>query len=134
MELIVTVQQVFPDGTAEVIREKELCHGNCAHCGGCEEPEPFRVNNPMAAKPGDRVILHATSKAARKTALMLYTIPVALLLAGYLLGEHFLAKGGFFGILGGVVGLWLVLTLDKQISKRYPITYEITGIAEEKPE
>lgn len=132
MEQIAKIQNIFPDGTAEVIRlAEESCSGNCALCGGCEAPKPFTVQNDIGAKPGDRVVLQPDGKVARKTAAMLYTIPPALLLTGYLLGEHFLSKGGLFGILGAVIGLWLVMLLDRKMAKKHPITYHITGYAEE---
>lgn len=131
MELIAQVQQTNLDGTAQIIRiPEESCSGNCSLCGGCGEAKPMVVQNTIGAKVGDRVILHADAKTARKTAIMLYTIPPALLLTGYLLGEHFLSKGGFFGVLGGVIGLWLVLMLDRKLTKKQPYTYEITGFAE----
>lgn len=131
MELIAQVKQTFLDGTAQVICLPEAsCSGNCATCGGCGEQEPIVVKNAVGAKPGDRVVLHGDPKTAGKTAAMLYTIPPALLLTGYLLGEHFLSKGGFFGILGCVLGLWAVLLLDRKMSKKQPFTYVITGFAE----
>lgn len=133
MEQIALVKAVFPDGTAEVIRLiEESCTGHCAMCGGCPEQEPFRVKNDLGAVPGDRVVLQPDAKAARKTAAMLYTIPVALLLTGYLLGEHFLARGGLFGTLGAVLGLALVLWLDRKMSKKHPLTYHITHLANEE--
>lgn len=135
MEQIAKVKKLLPDGTAEVVRIREdNCSGNCAVCGGCGEDKTFLAYNDMKANIGDRVILQPDAKVARKTATMLYTIPVVLLLAGYLLGEHFLSKGGLFGVLGAVVGLWAVLLMDKKMAKKNPVTYHITGIAEELPE
>ena len=132
MEQIAEVQIVNPDGTAQVVRlQEESCHGNCAICGGSQTPEPFTVYNDIDAKVGDRVVLQPDGKVARKTALMLYTIPTSLLLAGYLAGEHFLSKGGLFGILGAVAGLWVVMLQDKKNTKKHPITYHITGFAED---
>lgn len=135
MDQIAKVKKLLPDGTAEVVRLKEdNCSGNCGACGGCGEEKVFLAYNDIQAQPEDRVILQPDAKVARKTATMLYTIPVALLLAGYLLGEHFLSKGGLFGVLGAVVGLWAVLLMDKKMTKQNPVTYHITGFAPALPE
>lgn len=132
MEQIARVKTVLPDGVAEVIRvPEENCHGHCAICSGCGGEETILAYNDLNAKPGDRVILEPDAKTARKTAAMLYTIPVILLLIGYLLGEHFLSKGGLFGVMGAVLGLWAVMLLDRKMTKKHPITYHITGFAEE---
>lgn len=132
MEQIVRVEKLLPDGTAEVKRIREdNCTGDCGLCSGCGEEASFAVYNDIGAQPGDRVVLHPDGKVARKTAAMLYTIPVVLLLIGYLLGEHFLEKGILFGLIGAVAGLWAVMMLDRKLTKENPITYHITGFAEE---
>lgn len=132
MEQIALVQNVFPDGTAEVIRlPEESCSGNCALCGGCQEQKPFVVQNPAGAQQGDRVILEADPKVAKKTAAMLYTIPPVLLLAGYLLGEQLWHRGPLVGLACGAAGMWLVLWLDRNMTKKHPITYVITGLVSE---
>lgn len=133
MELIAIVQTVFLDGTAEVIRlPEENCSGNCAMCVGCQEQAPELVKNPIGAQPGDRVILEPDRKVARKTAAMFYTVPPILLLAGYLLGEHLWGRGALVGLACGVAGMWLVLLLDRKLSRKNPITYVISGKMTEK--
>lgn len=133
MEQIALVKDVFPDGTAEVLRIVEAtCPGNCAMCGGCPEQKPMRVHNDLGAKPGEKVVLQPDRKVAGKIATLLYTVPVALILTGYLLGEHFLQKGGFLGLLGGALGLAIVLWLDKKMSAKNPVTFHITDYAQEE--
>ena len=132
MEQIAEVKTIDPDGIAHVIRLQDAsCRGNCALCGGCQTSETIPAYNDIHAQPGDRVVLQPDGKVARKTAWMLYTIPTSLLLAGYLLGETLLSKGGLFGILGAVVGLWIVMLQDRKNTKKHPITYHITGFAED---
>ena len=132
MEQIARVEKLLADGTAEIVRiREENCSGNCAVCGGCGEDKIFLAYNDIQAQIGDRVVIQPDGKVARKTATMLYTIPVALLLAGYLAGEHFLGKGGLFGVLGAVVGLWAVLLMDRKLSQKHPVTYHITGFAQQ---
>lgn len=133
MEQIARVEKVFADATAEVIRTpEENCSGNCAACCGCEPQKPILVSNPIDAQPGELVVLEPDAKVSRKTTALLLTVPTGLLLAGYLLGEHFLGKGAFFGLIGGVVGLWFVLMLDRKMTRKNPITYVITGKMNEK--
>lgn len=133
MEQIAKIRQVFPDGTAEaVFLPREGCAGQCSTCGGCAE-KTVTVENTIGAKPGDRVVLEPETKMARRAAVMTYTIPVALLLLCYVFGEHFLAKGHLFGILGLMLGFGLVLFLDRKMSNKYPFTYVITDISKEEP-
>lgn len=129
MKQIAQIHQVFPDGTAEVIRlPEESCSGNCAVCGGCEPQTPFLVRNDIGAQVGDRVVLEPDAKVSRKVAAMLCTVPTGLLLAGYLLGEHFWGRGALMGLAGAVAGLWLVLQQDRKMTRKNPITYVITGL------
>lgn len=133
MEQIAKVQTVFSDGTAEVIRlPEENCSGNCALCGGCQEQTPVLAKNLIGAQAGDMVILEPDAKVARKTAALFYTIPPILLLAGYLLGEHLWSRGALVGLACGVAGMWLVLLLDRKMSRKNPITYVISGKMTEK--
>ena len=132
MEQIALVQKVFPNGTAEVIRlPEENCFGNCAVCGGCQEQASFMARNSINAQIGDRVILEADPKVAKRTAALLYTIPPVLLLGGYLLGEQAWVRGSLVGLACGVAGMWLVLLLDRKMTKKHPITYVITGLYSE---
>ncbi len=133
MEQIAKVQKVFSDGTAEVIRlPEESCSGNCTLCSGCQEQKPVLAKNSIGAQPGERVTLEPDARTARKTAAMLYTIPPILLLTGYLLGEHLWSKGALVGLACGVVGMWIVLLLDRKMSRKNPITYVISGKMTEK--
>lgn len=133
MEQIARVLKVFSDGTAEVIRTpEENCSGNCGLCAGCQDQESFVVRNAVDAQVDDLVILEPDSKASGRVLAMLCTIPTALLLAGYLLGEHLLQKGMLVGLACGVMGVWLVMRLDRKATQKNPITYVIQGKMKEK--
>lgn len=133
MEQVARVLRVFADGTAEVIRTpEESCSGNCGACAGCQDQKPFVARNPVGAQVDDLVLLEPDAKASGKVLAMLCTIPTVLLLAGYLLGEHFLGKGPLVGLACGVLGIWLVLLLDRKMTAKNPITYVIVGKMKEK--
>lgn len=133
MDQIAKVLKVFSDGTAEVVRTpEETCTGNCGLCAGCQDQKSFVVRNSVGAQVDELVILQPDPKASGRALAMLCTIPPAMLLAGYLLGEHILQRGMLVGLACGALGVWLVMKLDRKATEKNPITYVITGKMKEK--
>ncbi len=132
MEQIVRVQQVFDDGTAQVLRQrKSACSGDCHKCSGCGAAQQkllFLAANPIGAKPGDQVILEAETGAVLKAAVMLYILPVLLFIGGYLAGEWLWQNGIWLSLVGLVAGFALVRAYDRHLSKKHT-SYTITGFA-----
>ncbi len=70
-----------------VVRRRSSCE-NCGACGMGARPEmSFLLNNDIGAKVGDRVVIEMRSKALFKAAFLVYTIPLAALIIGFLLGQ-----------------------------------------------
>jgi sigma-E factor negative regulatory protein RseC len=74
-------------------------HTPCGHCDpqrGCRSlslarafhtgQSAFAVSNPLSAQAGDWVVVAARADSVRHSALLLYGVPLAALLAGALLG------------------------------------------------
>ncbi|MFR8332025.1 MAG: SoxR reducing system RseC family protein [Oscillospiraceae bacterium] len=83
MEQIVTVRALYDDGTAEIVcRRASACSGDCGHCGGCTDAQTVlaRANNPIGAKPGDRVVVQSASSQVLGAAVVVYLLPLSLLL------------------------------------------------------
>ncbi len=135
MEQIVRVQQVFDDGTAQILRVREsACSGDCHKCAGCGSAQQkmlMTVQNPIGAKPGDNVIMQAETGPVLKAALMLYILPVLLFISGYLAGEWLWQSGIVLSLVGLILGFVLVRMYDRHLSKK-STTYTITGFAEPK--
>ncbi len=130
MEQVVRVQQVFPDGTAQVLRVREsACSGDCHKCSGCgaaQQKMLVKAHNPIGAKAGDRVVMEVESAHVLKAAVMLYILPLVLFVGGYLAGEWLWQNGILTSLAGLAVGFALVGAYDRHISKKHT-TYTITG-------
>ncbi len=133
MEQIVRVQQVFPDGTAQVLRVREsACSGDCHQCSGCGAAQQkllVTAQNPIGAKPGDRVVMEAESAHVLKAAVMLYILPLVLFIGGYLAGEWLFQSGILLSLAGLLLGFGLVGAYDRHISKKHT-SYIITGFSQ----
>lgn len=132
MEQTVRVSCVLEDGTAEVIRVREsACSGDCHKCSGCgssQQTMVIRAENTIGARVGDWVVIEAKSSAVLKAAAMLYLLPLALFIAGFLLGEHLWQRGILVSLAGLMLGLILVKLLDRNMTKKGNV-YTITGYA-----
>ncbi len=132
MEQIVRVQKVFADGRAQVLRVREsACSGDCHKCAGCGSSQQkmlLTAHNPIGAKPGDQVVIEAESAHVLKAALLLYILPVALFIAGYLAGEWLWQNGIFLSLAGLLLGFVLVSAYDRHSAKKHTV-YTITRLA-----
>lgn len=120
-----------PAGTAQVIHIRQsACSGDCHKCSGCgaaKETLKLTVQNPVAAKPGDLVRINASSGPVLKAAAILYLLPIALLIGGYLL---LMPKGlgGWGSGIGFFVGILLVWFYDRKVASKQNTEYTITAI------
>lgn len=77
-----------------VVVRRSSCE-NCGACGIGAKPEiSFTLKNDIGAKVGDRVIVEMHSKALLKVAFLVYTIPLAALIIGFILGQSLGTSGG----------------------------------------
>ena len=133
MEQKVKVRRLLPEGRAEVIRVREsACSGDCHKCSGCgaaQQTMIFTAENAIGAREGDLVMVSSSSAAVLKAAAVLYLMPLALFLAGYLLGQSLWRMGFLFGVLGVILGIALIKLYDKRFSKK-ELVYTITSFAE----
>jgi sigma-E factor negative regulatory protein RseC len=73
----------------------------------CQRAPEFSVENPIAAKVGDEVILHVEEGAMLHSIAKLYLLPLLLLAIGAGLGEVVGQHGDISVAVGGGVGLLL---------------------------
>jgi sigma-E factor negative regulatory protein RseC len=104
---------------------------SCGACGGkgCgaslyarllhpHEPE-YAVDNPIQARPGEAVVVGIEDGDLFKAALTAYLLPLALLVAGALLGMRW---GEAYAIAGAMAGLLLsVVWLRRRNTGRSPV-------------
>lgn len=118
LEQTVEVIKTAPDG----IWVQAVEPSGCGTCGGqgCSsrriaelfrrKPRLFRVDCDLALAPGDRVVVGIADGSVLAGALRAYGLPLALMLAGALLGQAILPGDGaaLAGLLvGGVLG-WVI--------------------------
>ena len=106
-------------------------------CGSCEakgcgtgtlsqilgrKTQRMRVENPVDAKPGDRVVLGISESALIKGSLAVYLVPLLALLFGGLFGEMMASQLGSEGegmtILFALVALGLSLLWLRRFNRR----------------
>ena len=131
MEQKVMVRQVLPDGSARVVHIREsACSGDCHKCSGCgaaKETITFTARDAIGVKAGDIVIVKSDTAPVLRGAVVLYVLPVAAFLLGYLVTMS--AWGGGAGFLLGIAA---VVAYDRLVAKKEQIQYTITGYAQKK--
>lgn len=97
--------------------------GTCGSCGagGCStrrladlfgrRERAFPVHNVLHAEAGERVVIGIPSGALWRSAFRLYGLPLLLLIAGGLAGQHLHGDPG--AVLGAVAGLLLSVLMQK---------------------
>lgn len=109
MTQIATVERVL-DATHALISvpRKSACGHDCAECAGCGVTGMAvraKALNPIGAEPGQQVVVQSSTKNMLRVIAIVYLLPVALFLIGYLLGaaltervpaQYACAAAGFF--------------------------------------
>ena len=133
MEQLVRVRQIYEDGTAQVVCIREsACSGECHKCAGCgavKQTVMFRAVNAIGAAPGQLVTVSAASAPVLGAAAVVYLVPVALFVLGYLLGADRWNAGAICGIIGFLAGVALAVAYDRLVIKKRETVYTITGYA-----
>ena len=128
-----TVTKLMPNNTAEVtVTRLTACGGNCGSCEGCMCDSEVRTiaDNPLGAKPGQRVVIESRSSKVYGAVLMVYIMPILLFLAGYLAA---MALGASEGLciavsFAALVLSAVILVLSQKKKKENAITFKITEI------
>ena len=131
MEQTVRVVQTYEDATARVIHIRQsACSGDCHKCSGCGAAQQtllLTADNPIGAKVGDVVVIQSRSGPVLAAAAVLYLLPLALFLAGYILGALLWTQGLWMGLAGFVLAVALAIVYDRLVLKKKKSVYTITG-------
>ena len=129
MEQLVKVRKLNPDGTAQVLCVREsACSGDCHKCSGCgaaTESLFLTAKNPIGAREGELVVIQSASGPVLAAAAMLYMVPLALFIGGYLVGEHLWSSGPLLGLLGFALGIFGAVAYDRLVAKKKNTEYTI---------
>ena len=117
---------------AEIVIEKQSACGSCSAKAGCGTSllstwfgrRQLRLNldNVIAAKPGDTVVLGMDEASLQRGSLLLYALPLAGLLVGAIAGERgfiYLEWPAELGaVLFGLLGVFTALNFVRQYSAK----------------
>lgn len=84
-------------------------------------PLSFRVQNPIGAVVGERVVIGLEESALLRSTLLSYVLPLALLMAGALLGSQVAPAGAakdLYSVAGAGIGLVLGFAALKWVAER----------------
>lgn len=134
MQQRVQVARIFPDGYAEVFVQREsACSGDCHKCSGCGAAKQqvfVRARNAIGARPGDKVIVSSDDRQILPAMLVVYILPLVLLLAGYFAGLGLGILPGITAAAGFALGIVLMILYNRHVQRKQPVTFVITGYAE----
>ncbi len=137
MEQLVRVVKCNDDGTARVVHIREsACSGDCHKCSGCGAAKQtiyLTAHNPIGAKVGDTVTVYSRSASVLAGAALLYLLPLALFIAGYLIGQYLWQTGFWVGGLCFLLGVFLAVAYDRFVAKKKKAEYTITGFGVSGP-
>ena len=108
------------DSEYAIVKMDETGCGRCNEeggCGGnnlgkmlCSAPRTFRVLNPKRSAIGDRVTIAIAEGAVRRSAVLVYAMPLLALFAGAFCGTSVAGEAGaIFGAVSGLLLAWLGL-------------------------
>ncbi len=122
MTQIATVERVLDASHAMIsVPRKSACGHDCAECAGCGVTGMAvraKALNPIGAEPGQRVVVQSDTRNALRMMAVVYLIPVALFLCGYLAGLFLterVAAQYAMAVCGFVLGLVPALLCDRRL-------------------
>ena len=124
----VLVTTLLPDGRAEVVMDRpSACGGSCASCGGCPSRQARAVaDNPIHAQPGEWVQIEGSDRRLLAMTAVVYLLPLALLIGGWLLAEALWQLPGPGALGGFALGVAAVIAYGRRAA-RHPPVYSIVA-------
>ena len=135
MTQIATVERTINADYAEIsVPRKSACGHDCEECAGCGVTGAAvhaRALNPIGARPGQKVVVESSTEKMLRIVVLVYAIPVALFLLGYL-AAFFLSAGVgaqyAAAVAGFVLGVLLAIRYDRHIRDRGGLTFTIVRL------
>ena len=135
MTQIATVERILDADHAEIsVPRKSACGHDCEECAGCGvtgAAVKARANNPIGAQPGEKVVVESSTQKMLGIVALVYAIPVALFLIGYLAA---FALGGSVGvqygtaIAGFVLGILFAIRYDRRLRAQGGLSFTIVRL------
>lgn len=109
--------------SGDMARVKSNRHGDCKNCGACpgDNATVLDVQNPLGAKPGQRVSFEIKETNMLKAAFIVYIMPLIAIFLGTIAGTWLGEKTGqsirMFQIGGGILAFILSIIYVKIFDK-----------------
>ncbi|MBI6873017.1 SoxR reducing system RseC family protein [Clostridium aciditolerans] len=109
--------------SGDMAKVKSNRHGDCKNCGACpgDNATVLDVQNPLGAKPGQRVSFEIKETNMLKAAFIVYIMPLIAIFLGAIAGTWLGEKAGqsirMFQIGGGIVAFILSVIYVKIFDK-----------------
>ena len=135
MTQIATVEKILDADHAVIsVPRKSACGHDCEECAGCGvtgAAVKARAENPIGAKPGQKVVVESSTQKMLGIVVLVYAIPVALFLIGYLaafalgagVGVQYAAAG-----LGFLLGILFAVGYDRRLRARGGLSFTIVRL------
>lgn len=130
------VTKLLPNNMAEVaVARTTACGGNCGSCESCIFQSELKTSarNLVGARPGQKVVIESKSSAVYKAAMLVYVLPIALVVLGYLLAylagaaEGLCVAAAFAGL---VIGAVIVVMSQRLKNHENDISFDIVQLME----
>ena len=135
MTQIATVERILDADHAEIsVPRKSACGHDCEECAGCGvtgAAVKARAENPIGAQPGQKVVVESSTQKMLGIVALVYAIPVALFLIGYLAA---FALGAGVGVqyavagAGFVLGILFAIRYDRRLRARGGLSFTIVRL------
>lgn len=130
------IKRVLPGGMAEIaVVRQGACSHNCADCGGCmtaaQPTVTAQAENPLGAQEGDLVVVETANAQLMGVIAFVYLIPMAFLVAGYLLAQAAGLTSGWcilVGLAAFALSMVLILTLDRYLKRHQTLQFKIVSL------
>ncbi|MBE6995684.1 MAG: hypothetical protein E7429_02990 [Ruminococcaceae bacterium] len=135
MTQIATVERIIDRNRAVIsVPRKSACGHDCEECAGCGisgSAVEAVAENPIGAKPGQKVVVESSTKKMLGIVTLVYTTPVVLFLLGYLIMVALSASVAIqytIAIAGFTLGIVIAILYDRRLRAQGGLTFTIVRL------
>lgn len=134
MTQIATVERIIDADYAEIsVPRKSACGHDCEECAGCGVSGisvHAKAQNPVGAKPGQKVVVESSTQKMLGIIALVYLIPVALFFLGYFLPGAQAATALRYTLagLGFALGIVFAVLYDRRLHRAGGLSFTIVRL------
>ncbi|MEG1988072.1 MAG: SoxR reducing system RseC family protein [Oscillibacter sp.] len=134
MTQIATVERILDANHAEIsVPRKSACGHDCEECAGCGVSGVAvhaKAQNPVGARPGQKVVVESSTRKMLGIVALVYITPVVLFFLGYFLPGPQIATALRYTIagLGFVLGIVFAVLYDRRLRRAGGLSFTIVRL------